>query len=117
MKTILTAFLLMLALIPCNAGKINVKEHATTHQGCPRMPSISKLSVEIENGIITTYVAHFSGVVEINIYNDKGVGVDYKASYIESNGSIAMDETGLPEGDYTIEIGLGDTVYEGEFSI
>lgn len=117
MKHIMLALLLMTIIIPCQAGEIDVKMQTTNQQGCPRMPRATRLFVDLENDIIITTVANFSGTIEVNIYNNEGTVVDCATSTINSYGSVMMNEAELPEGDYTIRITLGETIYDGKFSI
>lgn len=107
----------MLALSPCNASQVDLKTKITNHQGRPRMPLAMKVFAELEDGILTATVANYSGAVEVFIYNKDGIVVEHAISTVMSNGTVVTDVVGLPEGVYTIEIGLGDTVYEGEFNI
>jgi hypothetical protein len=53
MQKVILFLTMLLVLSPCQANSINVKREATTSKGSMRMPSITCVSADYENGLIT----------------------------------------------------------------
>lgn len=117
MKRFIFTILLIFACFLGNATRIDVKQTGTYQHGRPSMPLTIKPIVDLENDIITTTVAHYSGPVTITIYNEEGVTVDRAAAEALPDEPLVMDVSGLPAGEYTIEIVLSNIVFQGTFSI
>lgn len=60
MKKIIVFLLMLLVLSPCQANSINVKREATTSKGSMRTPSITRVSADYENGLITVDVKGYT---------------------------------------------------------
>ena len=106
-----------LAILPSMATQINVRTKATLPRGGARMPSITQVSADYENGFLTVNVQKYSGMVWVYIYDADGNVIGENAANIISYGSVMTDITPLKKGDYTLRIVLGDTIYEGTFNI
>lgn len=117
MKKILIAILMSLAILPSMATQINVRTKATLPRGGARMPSITHVSADYENGFLTVNVQKYLGMVWVYIYDADGSVIGENAANIISDGSVSTDITHLKKGDYTLRVVLSDTIYEGTFKI
>lgn len=117
MKQLIITILFLLVLVPCKAYEVKVKQQTTNQQGRPRMPSATKVGVNIEDESISTCISGFYGTVNISIHGLAGAVFNSESAIISGEGTIEMDASYLPNGVYTIRITLEDTVYEGTFII
>lgn len=117
MKKIFLFLLMSLVISPCQAAGINVKREATTPKGGMRMPSITRVSADYENGVVTVDISRYTGNVQVYVYDANGIAVDYTVSTISGIGTVALDAGILSEGEYTLYIVLDNTTYSGEFTL
>lgn len=117
MKKIILFLLMLLVISPCQATGINVKREATTSKGSMRMPSITRVSADYENGLITVDVKGYTGGVQVFVSDPQGNVVSSTMSSITNSGVVSLDLGALAEGDYTLYIVLGNTTYSGEFTL
>lgn len=106
-----------LAILPSMATQVNVRTKATLPRGGARMPSITQVSADYENGILTANVQKYSGMVWVYIYDADGSVIGENVTNIISDGSVTTEINPLKKGDYTLRIVLSDTIYEGTFKI
>lgn len=71
-------------------------------------------NAEIENGVINIETALASWGVSVTVYNNNGAVVYTSVSAIESQSHDFAVGT-LPSGDYTLEVQIGEDLYEGTF--
>ena len=71
-------------------------------------------NAEIENGVINVETALASWGVSVTVYNNDGAVVYTSVSVIESQSHNFAVGT-LPSGDYTLEVQIGEDLYEGTF--
>ena len=71
-------------------------------------------NAEIENGVINVETALASWGVTVTVYNNNGAVVYTSVSAIESQSHDFAVGT-LPSGDYTLEVQIGEDLYEGNF--
>ena len=72
-------------------------------------------NAEIENGVINVETALASWGVTVTVYSSNGAVVYTSVSAIESKSHDFVVGT-LPSGDYTLEVQIGDDLYEGSFA-
>ena len=109
-------FLTMLLVIsPCQATGINVKREATTSKGSMRMPSITRVSADYENGLITVDVKGYTGGVQVFVSDSQGNVVSSTMSSITNSGVVSLDLGTLAEGGYSLNIILDNATYYGQF--
>ena len=73
------------------------------------------ITASIDNGIITTYVATYSGTIAVTVKDEDGETVLSTIENVSANSQFTTNVTSLSDGTYTIYYTLGDTVYYGEF--
>lgn len=117
MKKLLILLLLFVTFIPCYAFGIDIRKEGTTHHGGMRMPSITRVSADYENGLITVDVKGYTGGVQVFVSDSQGNVVSSTMSSITNSGVVSLDLGALAEGDYTLNIVLGNTTYSGEFTL
>ncbi|SEQ53370.1 protein of unknown function [Segatella baroniae B14] len=115
MKKIILFLLMLLVISPCQATGINVKREATTSKGSMRMPSITRVSADYENGLITVDVKGYTGGVQVFVSDPQGNVVGYTISSVTNNGIVTLNLGSLSEGDYTLNIVLDSATYYGQF--
>lgn len=105
-----------LAILPSMATQVNVRAKATLPRGGARMPSITQVSADYENGFLTVNVQKYSGMVWIYIFDANGNVSEMSVSNINGNGTIKTDASSLPNGEYSIDIVLDNNTYVGNFT-
>ena len=117
MQKVILFLTMLLVLSPCQANSINVKRNVIAHKGGMRMPSITRISADYENGLITVDVKGYTGGVQVFVSDSQGNVVSSTMSSITNSGVVSLDLGALAEGDYTLNIVLGNTTYSGEFTL
>ncbi len=113
---IVSLMLLTLTPIPCQSTEIDVKGHETISHSGARMPSATQISADYDDGKLAIDLLHYTGKVQVYVYNADGFVVGNTVSVISGSGSVIMD-LDLLEGNYTICIVLDNATYSGDLSI
>ena len=117
MKKIFLFLLMLLVVSPCQATGINVKREATTSKGGMRMPFITQVTADYDDGVVTVDVSRYTGTVQLYVYDANNTIVNYAIATISGSGTVTMSVDNIPEGDYTLYIVLGNATYNGKFTI
>ena len=119
MKTRFVILVLLLGLFVGSASSrsVNLQERKHFQQGSMRMPSITCVSADYENGLITVDVKGYNGGIQVLVSDSQGNIVSSTMSSITNSGVVSLDLGALAEGDYTLYIVLGNTTYSGEFTL
>lgn len=117
MKKIILFLLMLLVISPCQATGINVKREATTSKGGMRMPFITQVTADYDDGVVTVDVSRYTGTVQLYVYDANNTIVNYAIATISGSGTVTMSVDNIPEGDYTLYIVLGNATYNGKFTI
>lgn len=117
MKKIILFLLMLLVISPCQATGINVKRGATTSKGGMRMPFITQVTADYDDGVVTVDVSRYTGTVQLYVYEANNTIVNYAIATISGSGTVTMSVDNIPEGDYTLYIVLGNATYNGKFTI
>lgn len=117
MKNIFIAILMSLAILPSMATQVNVRTKSTLPRGGARMPSITQVRADYEDGILTVNIQRYFGMVWLYIHDANGNISETSISNINGNGTIDTDVSSLPNGEYSIDIVLSDNTYTGNFAI
>lgn len=117
MKQIISLLLMLLILSPSQASTINVKRAGTMHQGGARIPSATQVVADYDNGVITVDISRYTGNVQVYVYDADGIVVGYTVSTISGSGTVTLDTSNLPQGDYTLCIILDNDTYSGDLTI
>ena len=117
MKKIFLFLLMLLVISPCQTAGINVKREATTSKGGMRMPSITRVSADYENGLITVDVKGYTGRVLVFVSDSQGNIVSSTMSSITNSGVVSLDLGALAEGGYSLNIILDNATYYGQFDV
>lgn len=117
MKKIILFLLMLLVISPCQATGINVKREATTSKGSMRMPSATQVAADYEDRVVTVGISRYTGNVQVYVYDANVIVVGYTVSSISGSGTVTLDTSNLPQGDYTLCIILDNATYSGEFLI
>lgn len=116
MKKLLILLFLFVTLIPSYTFGIDIRKEATVRHKGIRQPSITRVSADYDDGKLAIDLLHYTGKVQVYVYNADGFVVGNTVSVISGSGSVIMD-LDLPEGNYTICIVLDNTTYSGEFTL
>ena len=117
MKKIILFLLMLLVISPCQAAGINVKREATTPKGGMRMPSITRVSADYDDGHITVDVKGYTGGVQVIVCDSQGNVVSSTMSSITNSGVVSLDLGALAEGGYSLNIILDNATYYGQFDV
>ena len=117
MKKIILFLLMLLVISPCQATGINVKREATTSKGGMRMPFITQVTADYDDGVVTVDVSRYTGTVQLYVYDANNTIVNYAIATISGSGNVTISVDNIPEGDYTLYIVLGNATYNGKFTI
>lgn len=104
-------------LQPCNATGIDILKETTTHHGGMRMPSVTQVAADYEDGVITVDISRYTGSVQVYVYDTNSIVVGYNVSTISGSGTVTLDTSNLPQGDYTLCIILDNATYSGDLII
>ena len=112
-------FLLLVfgTLIPSSASAIDIRKEGTVHQGGMRTPSITRVSADYENGLITIDVKGYTGGVQVFVSDSQGNIVSSTMSSITNSGVVSLDLGALAEGGYSLNIILDNATYYGQFDV
>ena len=112
-------FLLLVfgTLIPSSASAIDIRKEGTVHQGGMRTPSITRVSADYENGLITIDVKGYTGGVQVFVSDSQGNVVSSTMSSITNSGVVSLDLGAIAEGDYSLNIILDNATYYGQFDV
>ena len=118
MRFFATILLMVLFSISVYADPIKLEPKDPPKSGNGKIPNKSEILVpnaEIENGVINVETALASWGVTVTVYSSNGAVVYTSVSAIESKSHDFVVGT-LPSGDYTLEVQIGDDLYEGSFA-
>ena len=117
MKKIILFLLMLLVISPCQATGINVKREATTSKGGMRMPFITQVTADYDDGVVTVDVSRYTGTVQLYVYDANNTVVGYAVDTISGSGTVTMNIGDTPQGTYRLCIVLDNATYSGDFSI
>ena len=117
MQKVILFLTMLLVLSPCQANSINVKRNVIAHEGGMRMPSATQVAADYEDRVVTVGISRYTGNVQVYVYDANGIVVGYTVSSISGSGTVTLDTSNLPQGDYTLCIILDNAIYSGEFFI
>lgn len=117
MKELLILLLVFVTLIPGNASGIGIQKKGTIQHKGARMPSITQVEADYENGLITIEVKGYTGGVQAFVSDSQGTVVGYTISSVTNSGVVTLNLGALAEGDYTLNIVMDSFTYYGQFSI
>lgn len=116
-KVILLSVVALVCSISVVANSVVLRCRAMYQHGVMRMPSITQVEADYVNGILTVNVQKYSGMVWVYIYDANGNFSESSISNINGNGTINPYVSSLPNGEYSIDIILGNNTYTGNFTI
>ena len=117
MQKVILFLTMLLVLSPCQANSINVKRNVIAHKGGMRMPSATQVAADYEDRVVTVGISRYTGNVQVYVYDANGIVVGYTVSSISGSGTVTLDTSHLPQGDYTLCIVLDNATYSGEISM
>ena len=123
MKKLIILLLVFVTLIPSCASAIDIRKEGTVHQGGMRTPSLTRVSADYENGIITIGVNGYTGIgvngytggIQVLVSDSQGNVVSSTMSSITNSGVVSLDLGTLAEGGYSLNIILDNATYYGQF--
>ena len=117
MKKLIILLLVFVTLIPSCASAIDIRKEGTVHQGGMRTPSLTRVSADYENGIITIGVNGYTGGIQVLVSDSQGNVVSSTMSSITNSGVVSLDLGALAEGGYSLNIILDNATYYGQFDV
>lgn len=108
---------MFVTLIPCTATGIDIRKEGTVQHGGARMPSITRVVADYENGVVTLKVTRYTGGIQVYVYDSNGSVVAYDYSALYGSSTLSINVGNLPEADYTLSIVLDNATYCGEFHV
>lgn len=117
MKQLVTLSLMCLTLFSTQVFGIDIKRGQTTHQGRPRMPSMTRIEADYENEVLNLRITGYTGDIQIYITDGQGNVILYKLSSVISDCNFSMNLKTLPKGCYTLNIVLGNATYYGYLNV
>lgn len=103
-------------LIPCNAMGIDIRKEGTSHHDGTRMPSITKVAADYDNGAISLKISGYTGCVQASVCDSKGNVVSYTVAYVTISGVVTMNIANVNTGYYYLSIDLDNATYSGHFN-
>lgn len=115
MKELLILLLVFITLIPGNASGIGIQKKGTIQHKGVRMPSITQVEANYENGLITIEVKGYTDGAQAFVSDSQGTVVGYTISSVTNSGVVTLNLGALAEGDYTLNIVLDNAIYYSQF--
>ena len=81
------------------------------------MPSITCVSADYENGLITVGVKGYTGGIQVLVSDSHGNIVSSTMSSITNSGVVSLNLGALAEGGYSLNIILDNATYYGQFDV
>ena len=117
MKKIYIVIMLLMLWMPCKANQIDIMAKTTTPREGARMPSALRIEASCNAETVTINIHNYNGVFVVYIYDVSGNILLTEQAEIASHGTIAIDVSCCPQGDYTLAVSLNDNIYEGKLHI
>lgn len=99
------------------ANPVVLRRRALYQHGSMRMPSITQVTAECEDGILTVNIQKYSGIALLYIIDSDGNVIEENTINIIGDGTVTTEVNFPQKGVYTLSIVLRDAVYEGSFQI
>lgn len=117
MKKVVALLLALLIFSPCMATEINVKRKTTIQSGGMRMPSITRVMADYQNGVVTLNVIGYTGTVQVYVSDPQGNVVGYTQTAVSGNGTVTLHIDPVTSGYYFLNIVLDNATYYGQFYV
>lgn len=119
MKTRFVTLVLLLGLFVGSASSrsVNIRERKHFQQGSMRMPSITQLAADYDDGVVTVDVSRYTGIVQLYVYDANNTVVGYTVSTVSDCGTVTMNIGDTPQGTYRLCIVLDNATYSGDLII
>lgn len=117
MKNLFILLLVFVTLIPSSASAIDIRKEGTVHQGGMRTPSLTRVSADYEDGLITVGVKGYTGSIQVLVSDSQGNIVSSTISSITNSGVVSLNLGALAEGGYSLNIILDNATYYGQFDV
>lgn len=115
MKKLMVLLLMFAGLTSCFATCIDIRKEGATHHSGTRMPSTTKITADIESGVITLQLTGYTGGMQVYIYDSEDNIVGYTISNVIGREAVTL-ALGIRSGDsYSLSIVLDNTTYYGHF--
>ena len=111
---LVSILMLLLGILPVYSRHISFRVKGTFQHGCARMPSITRVGADYENGTMTVNIQKYSGLVWVYIKDVSENVIKLAAANINEKGMVEVDISNLDSGDYTIDVVLEDRTYTGK---
>ena len=111
---LVSILMLLLGILPVYSRHISFRMKGTFQHGCARMPSITRVGADYENGTMTVNIQKYSGLVWVYIKDVSENVIKLAAANINEKGMVEVDISNLDSGDYTIDVVLADRTYTGK---
>ena len=81
------------------------------------MPSITQLTADYDDGVVTVDVSRYTGTVQLYVYDANNTIVNYAIATISGSGTVTMNIGDIPKGTYRLCIVLDNATYSGDLII
>lgn len=108
---------MLITLSPSQASEINVKRKETMQQGRPRIPSMTRVVADYENGVVTLKISDYSGNVQVYVNDSQGNIVGYTLATVSGNGTVTLSIDPVIGRSCFLNIVLDNTTYYGQFDV
>lgn len=117
MKKIIALLLMLITLSPSQASEINVKRKETMQQGRPRIPSMTRVVADYENGVVTLKITDYTGNVQVYVSDSQGNVIGYTLATVSGKGTVTFGIDTVTSGCYLLNIVLDNATYYGQFYV
>lgn len=105
------------AIVPACPRPITLMAKSTFQHRRMRMPSMTQVSADINNDLITLSVTGYNGTAIVTINDENGEEVSSSSFEINGSSSYNFSVDNLTGGEYSITIYLRSTSFIGFFDI
>lgn len=82
-----------------------------------RVPPTALISADYDEGEIAINISNFTGSAQAHLYDSNGNVVGNDSAEFMYDGTLTIEVGDLPNGNYTLNVVLGDITFYGEFQV
>lgn len=116
-KLLILALLLITGLLPASSYTIKLKNKGDLQNGSLRVPPTALISADYDEGEIAINISNFTGSAQVHLYDSNGNVVGNDSAEFMYDGTLTIEVGDLPNGNYTLNVVLGDITFYGEFQV
>lgn len=99
------------------ATNVDLKRDAKFPKSGVRMPSLTRVSADYEDGVVTLKITGYTGNVQVYVSDSQGNVIGYTLAMVSSNGTVTLSIDAVMGENYFLNIVLDNATYYGQFNV